>query len=194
MPSLHTSKAVPDSTSHRCTNRAEPSVLTLPVIIQTARNILLVCVLIHVCLSPHPLVHLDCWPLYRCLSVLQGLIKVEGLIRGCLNTPPSCALSLSVDSNWAGCQMKGLSVTQVDISGALESACECRGTLCCLCTNTHTPWVSLSRTQPSHTSDSVAITSGEQRKEREREGKKAGGSEARPFPGLVSGCDRMDMG
>lgn len=46
--------------------------------------------------------------------------------------------------------MKGLSVKQVDISGALESACECRD---------HTL---LLRT---HTLDSVVITSEEQKKE-----------------------------
>lgn len=136
--------------------------------------------------------------LYRCLSVPQGLIKVEGLIRGCLNPPPQlCPLHLSgsLASNWAGCQMKGLSVKQGDISGALESACECRGTLCfCAQTHTHALGFSLSRRRPSHTSDGVVITSGEQTKEKEREGKKAGGSEAQAFPGLVSGCDRMDVG
>lgn len=174
------------------------------MIIQAARNSLFVCVcvFIHVCPSPHPLVHLDCWPFYRCLSVLQGLIKVEGLIRGCLKAPLSSApplLCVSMASNWAGCQMKGLSVTQVDISGAWESACDCKSTLHCLHINTdmsnvsllHTLVITVTHTLFGQFSDHQRRT---EEKKREQEGKKAGGSGAQAFPGPLSGCDRLDAG
>lgn len=73
--------------------------------------------------------------------------------------------------------MKGISVTQVDISGARESACDCKTALCCLHINTHMYYVSLLRT---HTSGSFPITSREQRKKEatgreESRGKQSGG-------------------
>lgn len=177
------------------------------------------CVFIHVCPSPHPLVHLDCWPFYRCLSVLQGLIKVEGLIRGCLKAPLSSApplLCVSMASNWAGCQMKGLSVTQVDISGAWESACDCKSTLRCLHINTDMSNVSLLHTlviTVTHTLWAVFRSPAENRgkKRGNRKGRKLGEAERRPslahwvgvigwtraepeglYPGRGEGGDRSD--
>lgn len=128
--------------------------------------------------------------------------------------PPLC---VSMASNWAGCQMKGLSVTQVDISGAWESACDCKSTLRCLHINTDTSNVSLLHTlvitvTHTHTLGSFPITSGEQRKKRgNRKGRKLGEAERRPslahwvgvigwtraepeglYPGRGEGGDRSD--
>lgn len=101
--------------------------------------------------------------------------------------------------------MKGPSVTQIDISGAWESACDCKTTLHCLCINTHphpppcfsrnTHWQSKTHIY-AHTQGSFLITSRDQREkvgagiEKREESR----SKVEVFAGLVTGCDRLGCG
>lgn len=81
--------------------------------------------------------------------------------------------------NWAGCQMKGISVTQVDISGARESACDCKTALCCLHVNTHVLCfpVTHMHTHFGQLSDHQPRT---EEKRGNRKGRKQGEAEQRP--------------